>query len=825
LRTMARSPMFTAVAVFSLALGIGANTAIFTLMDQLLLRLLPVKDPQQLVMIWSSGPHLGNNNGGRASSYPMYQQYQRRAPFLSHVFARYQSQASVSFAGQTERISLELISGNYFQTLGVGPAAGRVFTPEEDDRTYQGHPVAVLSYDYWMTRFSGKRDVLGTKILVNNYPMTVVGVSAPGFQGLDPAFSPQVRVPIQMKPLMTPAWDDLGNERSQWIQLFARMKPGETVDSARGKLQNVFRQVLEEEIKMPGMRTVSAYYLDLFRKRQVKMELASTGYSGMRNQVGDALVVLMGMVGLVLLISCANVANLLIARAAARQKELAVRMAIGSSRAQLVRQLLIESLVLAFSGAALGVILSMWTVRALMSFAPAGASALTVQATPDTRVLAFTIGLAFLTSLIFGLLPAMQSTRLNLWTTLKDMVGGIAGGFSGVRLRKALVAAQVAFSFLLLAGAGLFMRSLSNLQSTETGFKAMSNLVTFQVNPALNGYNVPREKLFYRQLLANVRAAPGVQDAAIARVALLHGNESDSCTSVEGHTAKDGEDMQAFTNSLSPGYFTTMGIPLLEGRDFLDSDAGEVTSVAIVNRKFAEHFFGSVRNAIGRYLGQGCSPQTKLTVRIVGVTENTLYEGPRDGVHRQAFFPRFQARNPGSVAFYAHTGIGSVQTYSLLRNEVRKLDSALPVYELKTLQGQLDETLSAERLIATLSGAFGVLATLLAAIGLYGVMAFVVVRRTKEIGLRVALGAQPSQVLWIVMREVLLLLGIGLAAGVPIAYLLTRVVSSQLYNVQPADLPTAVIAASLLGAVALAAGFLPARRATTIDPMRALRYE
>jgi hypothetical protein len=292
-----------------------------------------------------------------------------------------------------------------------------------------------------------------------------------------------------MKPLMTPAWDDLGNERSQWIQLFARMKPGETVDSARGKLQNVFRQVLEEEIKMPGMRTVSAYYLDLFRKRQVKMELASTGYSGMRNQVGDALLVLMGMVGLVLLISCANVANLLIARAAARQKELAVRMAIGSSRGQLVRQLLIESLVLAFSGAALGVILSMWTVRALMSFAPAGASALTVQATPDTRVLAFTIGLAFLTSLIFGLLPAMQSTRLNLWITLKDMVGGIAGGFSGVRLRKALVAAQVAFSFLLLAGAGLFMRSLSNLQSTETGFKAMSNLVTFQVNPALNGYN------------------------------------------------------------------------------------------------------------------------------------------------------------------------------------------------------------------------------------------------------------------------------------------------------------------------------------------------
>ena len=356
-RTLARSPLFTLAAVLSLALGIGANTAIFSLLDQLVLRLLPVKNPEQLVMIWSTGPHMGNNQGSRAQSYPMYQEYQKQAKFFSHVFARRLAETSISFNGQTERVQAEMVSGNYFQALGVTAAAGRVFTPEEDDRTYKGHPVVVLSHDYWVSRYGAKRDVIGQKMTVNNYPMTIVGVSAPGFTGLDPSRSPQIRVPIQMKPVMTPGQDALGDRRSQWIQMFARLKPGETVESAKAKLQGIFHQQLQYEIGLPQMKDTTAFNRDRFLKRQVQMERAESGYSNMRNDFGVALIVLMCMVGLVLLIACANVASLLIGRAVARRKEIAVRLAVGASRAQLIRQLLFESVTLSLVGAVAGIIM------------------------------------------------------------------------------------------------------------------------------------------------------------------------------------------------------------------------------------------------------------------------------------------------------------------------------------------------------------------------------------------------------------------------------------------------------------------------------------
>jgi putative ABC transport system permease protein len=823
-RTLARSPLFTLAAVLSLALGIGANTAIFSLLDQLVLRLLPVKAPEQLVMIWSTGPHLGNNNGSRAQSYPMYQEYQKQAKFFSHVFARYLVSSAVSFNGQTERVDAELVSGNYFQAMGVTAAAGRVFTPEEDDRNYKGHPVVVLSHDYWASRFGGKRDVIGQKLMVNNYPMTIVGVSAAGFTGMDPARSPQIRVPIQMKPIMTPGSDRLGDRRSQWIQMFARMKPGETIDTVRPKLQGIFHQQLEYEINLPQMKNISAYLRDLFLKRQVQLEQAASGYSNMRNNFGKALIVLMCMVGLVLLIACANVASLLIARAVARRKEIAVRLAVGASRAQLIRQLLIESVALSLWGAVAGILLAIWTIRGLISFLPVGGTPLMLSVQPDLRVLGFSIGVAVVTGILFGLAPAFQGTKLDQWSTLKDAAGAVAGASGGVNLRKALVAGQVALSFLLLAGAALFVQSLGNLKKTDTGFQDLSNLVTFQVNAPLNGYTVPRMKILYKQLLENVRATAGVRSAGFATVPLLHGWESDSSVKVEGYQAKDGEDIQAFMNTLSPGYFSTMGVKLLDGRDFRDSDVGEKISVAIVNRKFQTYYFGK-KSAVGRRFGFGGGPNTKLDIEIVGVTEDTLYEGPRDGVHRQAFVPLLQVPYPTSAVFYVRSRLPSDQMYATLRNEVRKLDASLPVYEVKTLESQLDETLATERLIAALSSAFGLLATALAAVGLYGVMAFVVVRRTKEIGLRMALGAHPMGVIWLVMREVLMLLGIGLAVGLPSAYLLSRYIQSQLYNVQPANLGTAVATVIALAAVALTAGFLPARRASAIHPMTALRYE
>jgi predicted permease len=824
MRNLRRNPLFTLVAAASLALGIGANTAIFTLIDQLMLRLLPVKNPEQLVMIWSTGPHMGNNRGSRASSYPMYQDYQKKAQAFSHVFCRYPVASSVSFNGQTERVTAELVSGNYFQALGVQPAAGRVFTPEQDDRVYKGHPSVVLSHQYWVTRFAADPAIIGQKMIVNNYPMTVVGVSAPGFNGLDPSSSPQIRVPIQMKPLMTPGWDEIGNRRGQWIQMFARLKPGYSVKSAQASLQPLFHQILQEEIAMPAMRDINQYGRDRFMARKVQMEPAATGYSQMRRSYSTALIVLMTMVGLVLLIACSNVANLLIARAAARQKEVAVRLAVGASRRQIIRQLLIESVMLSSLGGAAGLLLSTLMLRVVLGFVPARSVPLMLSPAPDLRILLFTAAVAVATGVLFGLAPALQSMRLDLWGTLKDAGGAVTSGSSGVALRKALVIAQVAFSFLLLAGAGLFVRTLANLKQTHSGFRDMDNLITFQVDPALNGYDVPRLKAFYSRALDNLRSLPGVKSAGYSMVPVLAGDEWDSTMSVEGHKPKDGEDMQAFMNGISPGYWQAVGVPLLGGRDFDRRDDGKDITVAVVNRKFATHFFGNT-NAVGRHIGFGGGPKAKLNIEIVGVTEDTLYEGPREGVRRQVFVPFTQADYPGGVAFYVRTQVDSKTMFASVRQKIREIDASIPIFDMKTLESQLDETLTTERLIAFLSALFGALATLLAALGLYGVMAFVVARRTREIGLRMALGAPQGVVMWMVMRDVLILLGGGLAVGIPAAWLLSRYVSSQLFGVKPTDIWTALAALIILATVAAGAGFLPARRASTIDPIQALRYE
>lgn len=825
IRNLRRSPVFTLAAVASLALGIGANTAIFTLIDQLILRLLPVANPEQLVMIWSSGPHMGSNRGGRATSYPMYQDFQQRAEPFSYVFSRFQTPLSVSYGGQTERVSAELVSGNYFQALGVKPALGRVFSPEEDDRVYKGHPAVVLSHAYWASRFVGDPSVVGKKILINNYPMIIVGVSAAGFAGLDPSDAPQIRIPLEMKPLMTPGWDDLGDRRSQWIQTFARMKPGYTVPSARAALQPLFQQILRYELTQPELKDVTPHRRQEFLARKVQMETASNGYSELRRSYSTALIVLMCMVGLVLLIACFNVANLLIARAMSRQKEVAVRLSLGASRSQLVGQLLLESVLLSLGGGAVGLFLSVGITRALLSFLPTEGAPLLLHAEPDFRILAFNGALAIGTGVLFGLVPALQSLRLDLWSTLKDVVGAVAGGSAGaVTMRKALVAGQVAFSFLLLAGAGLFVKTLANLKETSPGFHDIDNLVTFQVDPALNGYSLERLKLFYRQLLENTRSLGGVKAASFALVPVLAGGEWDSSMSVEGHQAAEDEDMQAFMNAVAPGYWKAMGVPLLEGRDFDSRDQGEKATVAIVNQKFARHFFGN-RSPIGRHIGFGTGPRSKLDIEIIGMAADTLYEGPRDGTRRQVFVPFAQSDYPGAVAFYVRTSVDADHMFGSIRKQVAELDPAMPVYQMKTLGRQLNETLNTERLIAALSAAFGALATLLAAIGLYGVMAFAVARRTKEIGLRMALGAQQGQVLWMVMRETSVLVGVGLAIGVPCAYLLSGYVSSALFGVKPSDVGTLIAALVILSAVAAFSGFLPARRASAIDPMTALRYE
>jgi putative ABC transport system permease protein len=823
LRAIRRSPLFASVAILSLALGIGANTAIFTIMDQLMLRQLPVKNPGELVMLYQRGPHNGSNMGERMNSYPIYQDFQKRAAPLSEVLCRRLLSASITVQDHTERVDAEMVSGNYFTMLGVKPVVGRLFSSELDDRVFMGQPAVTLSYDYWATRFNRDPGVVGKKVLVNNYPMTIVGVSEPGFVGLDPALTPQIRVPILMEPVIAPEWFwfHMDDRRTRWVQVFGRLKPGYSIESAQASLQVLFHQIRQYEMTLPAAKDWSRFERKQFLTGTIHLQRAAEGYSQLRNNFSTALIVLMCMVGLVLLIACANVANLLIARAFARQKEIAVRLSIGASRAQLCRQLLVESMLLSFVGGTVGVGLAVAMTKGLLALIPAEENPLLIRPEPDLRILLFTLVLTLVTSVVFGLVPAVRASRPDLWTALKDAAGSIAAAGGSLYLRKGLVATQVALSFLLLFGAGLFVRSLQNLKATPTGFRDPDNLITFQLSPALNGYDAPRTVHFYDEVLANIRAIPGVRAAALASDPLLSGDEWDSTTSVEGHQAKDGEDMQAYMNALSPDYFKTMGIPMIAGRDFDRRDIKDESKVAIVNERFARHFFGNA-SAIGRHIGRGSGPGTKLDIEIVGVAADSLFEGPREGVHRQVFIPDW---GNSSAAFYVRAGLSSKFLYGAVKQQVKKLDPAMPVYQLKTLGKQLDETLLTERLVALLSAGFGLLATGLATIGLYGVMAFVVTRRTKEMGVRMALGADAGSVIWLVMREVLVLLGIGLAIGVPAALGLGTFVAAQLYGVKPSDPWIAGASLLTLIIVACAAGLIPASRAGRIDPILALRYE
>ncbi len=823
IRGLRRSPLFAIVATLSLALGIGANTAIFTLMDQILLRKLPVKDPDRLVMLSQQGSHNGSNMGTRMHSYPVYQDLQQRAEPLAEVICRRLAPASVSIDNDTERVAAELVSGNYFSMLGVKPAIGRVFSSEDDDRVYGGHPVVVLSHDYWVRRFARDPGVVGKKILVNDYPMTIVGVSSAEFRGFDPAESPQIRVPILMKRVMLPEWGWMraDSRRARWVQVFARLKPGYTVETAAAPLQVLFTQIRQYEMTLPEAKDWSPYSREQFMKGQLLVTRAATGFSPLRNDFSTGLIVLMSMVGLVLLIACANVANLLVARAFMRQKELAVRVSLGASRGRLVRQMLVESCVLSALGGIAGIALAVALTRTLLALVPSHGQPLSIAATPDVRILTFALALTAATGIIFGLIPAIRASRPDPWTTLKDTVGSIAGGRGSLFLRKGLVIAQVALSFLLLFGAGLFVRSLQNLKTTDTGV-ALDNLVTFQLAPQLNGYDEERGTHLYQELLDRLRGSAGVTSAAMAAVPILAGDEWDNRTAVEGHPPADGEDMQAFMNALSPDYFKTMQIPILAGRDFTRADVKKDAKIAIVNKRFAAHFFGN-RSAVGRHLGQGPGwPNPALDIEIVGVVDDSLYEGPREGVRRQVFIPAWGA---GSATIYVRTTLGSSAAFALIRREVQALDRALPIFETKTVQAQLDETLLTDRLVALLSAGFGMLATLLASIGLYGVMAFVVARRRQELGIRIALGAQRSAILWSVMQEVLILLAIGLAVGIPTGLGLGKFVSAQLYGIEGHDPSVAVGTIALLTLVSALAGLIPARRASRVDPILALRYE
>jgi predicted permease len=841
LRMLRQSPVFTAVAVGSLALGIGANTAIFTLVDAILLRWLPVQNPQELVVL-SRNP----NRPTSSFNYPDYRYVRDNSVSYTGVIAFSGGGRPVGFSrpgkSGSQLVLLSMVSGNYFDVLGVTPSIGRLFN-SADNENEGAHPYVVLSHSFWKRAYGEETAAIGTDLLLNGNRFQVIGVAREDFTGPTVGMSPDIFVPIIMYRTFNPTSHRWNSRNMWWLTVMARLGTGVTREKAEAEWNVLWQRIIETD---PNRRPVPAWNTDYKLQNTAILLPGSQGHSYLRTQTSKPLTILMITVALVLVIACANVANLLLARGIARRKEIAVRLAVGAGRGRLISQMLTESITLSVLGGTAGLAIAWICVKVLLTFLPRAPFTVSLNLSPDLRVLGFAFVLSLLSGLLFGLMPAMRSSRPDLVPALKsDSSSAASGRAARWDLRRSLVCFQVALSLILLAGAGLFIRTLANLRGLDPGM-VRENLLFVDTNVGQFGHQPQKERMFQERLRDEVQRMPGVRAASIAAITPLGGSRWNGNVQIEGYTFRPDERPHIDMNAVTPRYFESTGIPIVLGRDFRDSDNLAVLPnrpdpppppntelpdppgpprVVIVNEAFARRFFGG-QSAIGRRLCNGDKWKPEKLHEIVGVVRDARYFNVREAVEPMIYYPGY--REPYGTS----GGTLSVRTsgdpnalIDSIRRRVHEIDSAVSVTDTRTMEDNLNRNLAQERFVALLGGFFGIVALLLAAIGLYGVMSQAVTRRTREIGIRMALGAHARRVLWLVLSDALVMVFIGAIVGVIAALALTRYTQSMLFGIKAHDPVTLTATGLLLLTVTVLAGFLPAHRATRVEPIRALREE
>jgi predicted permease len=823
-RTLFRTPFVTAVAVLSLALGIGANSAIFSLFDQILLRPLPVPAPHELVNLKLPGPIQGSDScnqagcgEGRIWSYPMFRDLERQQDALAGIAGYRSFGVSIAFGDEPTTGEGVYVTGHYFRTLAVQPALGRLILPD-DNEPGKDNLVAVLGHRFWVDRFGGAPAVIGQGVKVNGRTHTIVGVAPEGFEGTTVGTRPLVYVPMQSRRYVG-SYNGLENRKDYWVYLVGRLKPGSTMEAAKAGLDRMIAPILADV--EASLQTMSEQTMTRFKAKRVELEPGARGQSSMQGEARTPLTMLLAITGVVLLIACANIANLLIARGANRATEMGVRLALGASRRRLVTQLLVESLVLAAMGGAASILVATWTLKGIASLLPPEAS-MTLTFALQPSVLGFAAGLAIATGLLFGLFPALHSTRADLITTIRAGAGQIAGGQVAARFRTVLVTVQIALSTALLVSAGLFLKSLVNVGRVDLGIDT-GRVVSFSVSPFRVGYDSLSSKVLYSRIEEALRTHPGVIGVASSMVPLLSGDSWGNDVSVQGFECLPDTDCNSRWTAVGAEYFKTLGVPLAAGRDILPSDLQGTTRVAVVNRAFAKKF-GLGDDVVGKFMASDRTADS-LDIQIVGLVPDIKYNTVKNAPQPVYYAPWMQQGIVGQMYFYARTRLPSEQLVGSVAAILKAIDPTLPVQDLKTLDQQVQENVFLDRMISILSSSFALLATLLAAVGLYGVLAYSVAQRTREVGVRMALGADARRVQAMVLRQVGAITAVGAVLGALGAFGLGRAARSLLYGLEGHDPLVFITAMLVLALVALGAGWIPALRASRTAPMQALRYD